>query len=130
MKIYSRKELNKIRKSENTILVYCIGSIEYRKKYYLRYIVIEDSGKEREIISELDNYNKFMRTYLKLRAEMIIQKIGHSYKDGIYINFYDDYFEHIIGAATLENVNVEIRDEDKKIYYISRTSSMEDGDID
>ena len=108
MKIYSRKELNKIRKSENTILVYCIGSIEYRKKYYLRYIVIEDSGKEREIISELDNYNKFMRTYSKLRAEMIIQKIGHSYKDGIYINFYDDYFEHIIGAATLENVNVEI----------------------
>lgn len=130
MKIYSRKELNKIRKSENTILVYCIGSIEYRKKYYLRYIVIEDSGKEREIISELDNYNKFMRTYSKLRAEMIIQKIGHSYKDGIYINFYDDYFEHIIGAATLENVNVEIHDEDKKIYYISRTSSMEDGDID
>ena len=124
MKIYSRKELNKIRKSENTILVYCIGSIEYRKKYYLRYIVIEDSGKEREIISELDNYNKFMRTYSKLRAEMIIQKIGHSYKDGIYINFYDDYFEHIIGAATLENVNVEIHDEDKKIYYISRTSSM------
>lgn len=130
MKIYSRKELNKIRKSENTILVYCIGSIEYRKKYYLRYIVIEDSGKEREIISELDNYNKFMRTYSKLRAEMIIQKIGHSYKDGIYIIFYDDYFEHIIGAATLENVNVEIHDEDKKIYYISRTSSMEDGDID
>ena len=130
MKIYSRKELNKIRKSENTILVYCIGSIEYRKKYYLRYIVIEDSGKEREIISELDNYNKFMRTYSKLWAEMIIQKIGHSYKDGIYINFYDDYFEHIIGAATLENVNVEIHDEDKKIYYISRTSSMEDGDID
>ena len=130
MKIYSRKELNKIRKSENTILVYCIGSIEYRKKYYLRYIVIEDSGKEREIISELDNYNKFMRTYSKLRAEMIIQKIGHSYKDGIYINFYDDYFEHIIGAATLENVNVEIHDEDKKIYYISRTSSMEDGEID
>lgn len=71
-----------------------------------------------------------MRTYSKLRAEMIIQKIGHSYKDGIYINFYDDYFEHIIGAATLENVNVEIHDEDKKIYYISRTSSMEDGDID
>lgn len=129
MKIYSRKELNRIRKREDTILVYCIGAIEYRKKYYLKYIVVEDSGREREIISELDNYNKFMRTYLKLRAEMIIQKIGQLYKDGIYINFYDDYFEHVIGAATLENVNVEIRDEDKKIYYISRTSSMEDGDI-
>ena len=86
MKIYSRKELNKIRKSENTILVYCIGSIEYRKKYYLRYIVIEDSGKEREIISELDNYNKFILIPKLSKKQFIVKTTAYKNQIAVVLN--------------------------------------------